>query len=228
MHVLLIEDELKTAESIRKYLEEMDVRVSVANDSETALQLTEKSSFDVIVSDVVLPSFSGIELVKRIRQLGIKSPVLMLSALSQTEDKLQGFEAGSDDYLAKPFDLKELYARIQALHRRSMIVIAGNNHVLSIDNLVLDLTKMEATRAGEKLTLTPREFKLLEFFLNNQGRVIPKLEILEKVWNLNDEINTNVIEVYVNYLRKKIEKPGLKKLIYTHFGIGYVMKFNEH
>ena len=124
--------------------------------------------------------------------------------------------------------MKELHARIQAPASKVYDSDCRNNHVLSIDNFGSGFDKMEQPRAGEKLTLTPREFKLHGIFLNNQGRVIPKLEILEKVWNLNDEINTNVIEVYVNYLRKKNRKTGFKKLIYTHFGIGYVMKFNEN
>ena len=150
------------------------------------------------------------------------APILILSALYQAEDKVQGLNAGADDYLAKPFDFGELYARINALVRRSQKPQVSN--IITYSEISINLSNLEVWRNGQKISLTPKEFALMEFFMRNKERVISKQELLEKVWNLTHEISTNVIEVYVNYLRNKIDKGFDKRLIHTHFGMGYILK----
>lgn len=223
MKVLLIEDEPKTATSIKAFLDENGVDTELSPNATDGLKKIDRHSFDVIITDVIMPEMDGIKLSQVLRSRQIKTPILMISALDETEDKISGLDAGADDYLAKPFDLKELMARISALHRRSNLSNLSSEK-LNYEDLEINLSTLEVTRGGKKISLTPKEFSLLEYLIRNQGRVIPKLEILEKVWNLGVEINTNVIEVYVNYLRKKIDKEFTDKLIHTHFGIGYYMK----
>ncbi|MDZ4708225.1 MAG: response regulator transcription factor [Saprospiraceae bacterium] len=223
MKVLLIEDEPKTASSIKAFLDENGVDTELCLNAAEGLKKIDRQSFDVIVTDVIMPDMDGIKLSQVLRSKQIKTPILMISALDETEDKISGLNAGADDYLAKPFDLKELMARISALHRRSNLSNLSSEKI-NYEDLEINISTLEVTRSGKKIILTPKEFSLLEYLLRNQGRVIPKLEILEKVWNLGVEINTNVIEVYVNYLRKKIDKEFTDKLIHTHFGIGYYIK----
>jgi two-component system copper resistance phosphate regulon response regulator CusR len=223
MKILLIEDELKTAQSIKSWLEESQISVDCVYDGAMGRTMAERNQYDVIVSDVVMPKGNGIDFCKQIREKGIKTPILMLSALSQPEDKVLGLNAGADDYLAKPFDFTEFLARINALYRRTSVGV-NYPHKISIHDLELNLDTQEAFRAGTQILLTPREFSLIEYLIRNRGRVISKSEILEKVWGLDVEINTNVIEVYVNYLRKKIDKDFEKKLIHTQFGVGYILK----
>lgn len=223
MKVLLIEDEPKTASSIKAFLDENGIETDLSLNASDGLKKIDRQAFDVIVTDVIMPDMDGIKLSQMLRSRQIKTPILMISALDETEDKISGLDAGADDYLAKPFDLKELLARISALHRRSNLSNLSSEK-LNYEDLEINISTLEVTRAGKKIILTPKEFSLLEYLMRNQGRVIPKLEILEKVWNLGVEINTNVIEVYVNYLRKKIDKEFTDKLIHTHFGIGYYIK----
>jgi two-component system copper resistance phosphate regulon response regulator CusR len=223
MKILLIEDERKMAQSVRQWLEEYDHVVDCAFDGNAGAAAALKNTYDVIVSDVIMPEQNGIELCRKLRQAGINTPVLMISALSQTDDKITGLDAGADDYLAKPFEMKELHARINALARRRNIPVVNSNKLL-FANVELDLDLYEAYRAGKKILLTPREFELMVYFIKNQGRIIPKTEILKSVWELDIEINTNVVEVYVNYLRNKIDKGFDQKIIHTHFGVGYVLK----
>jgi two-component system copper resistance phosphate regulon response regulator CusR len=225
MKILLIEDEPKMAHSIKVWLEEHQLGVDCVFDGRTGLLFAERTTYDVIVSDVIMPAMNGIELCQQLRFKGIVTPVLLLSALSQAEDKVTGLDAGADDYLAKPFDFHELLARIKALARRQQQAQSPATPVRMVfEDLELNLDTLEVWRSGTKIALTPREFDLIEFFIKNQGRVIPKSEILESVWGLDVEINTNVIEVYVNYLRNKIDKGFDKKLIHTHFGVGYILK----
>lgn len=223
MKILLIEDEPKTAQSIKTWLEEAQMRVDCATDGRAGRDLAERNEYDVIISDVILPEISGIDLCRHIRQIGVRTPILMLSAQSLPEDKVSGLNAGADDYLGKPFDFQELLARLNALTRR-ILPQTNRQNKLTFADLELNLETLEVWRAGQKITLTPREFSLLEYFVRNQERVLPKAEISERVWNLDFEINTNVIEVYVNYLRNKIDKGFDKKLIHTHFGVGYVLR----
>ena len=222
MKILLIEDESKTAQTIRAFLAECNIETDFAADGHKGKLLALQHSYDVIISDVVMPALNGIDLCRELRAAGIRTPILMLSALGQPDDKVLGLNAGADDYLGKPFDLKELLARLQALARRAGQA-APQSHKLAFADLELNTLTLEAWRAGVKIALTPREFALLEYLVRNHGRVVPKTEILERVWNIDVEINTNVIEVYVNYIRNKVDKGFAQKLIHTHFGVGYII-----
>jgi two-component system copper resistance phosphate regulon response regulator CusR len=221
--ILLIEDEPKTVQSLKQGLEENNYEVEVAYDGLTAKQLATRNTYQLIVSDIIIPGISGIELCKQLRQLGIQTPILMLTALSTTDDKLIGFEAGADDYLPKPFDFKEFLARVKALIKRSNQTIL-EAQVLKFQDLELDLISKIVTRAGQKINLTAKEFQLCEYFLKNQEKVISKAEIAENIWEVEDENSANLIEVYVNYLRKKIDKGFSSKLIHTQFGMGYILR----
>ncbi len=223
MRALLIEDETKTLQSLRQGLEEHGWTVNTASDGLIGLRLALQSNYDVIVSDITMPGMSGLELCSKLRNEGIFTPILLLTALSNTDDKVTGLDAGADDYLAKPFEFKELLARIKALARRPTASLRTEN-VLRFDNLEQDLDAKTVHRAGQEIMLTPREFALLEFFLRNPGKVLSKTEIAEKVWDVDFDTGTNVIEVYVNYLRNKMDKGFEQKLIHTHFGQGYVLK----
>ena len=223
MRVLLIEDEQKTGYSVQSYLkEECGFEVIWLKNGLEGLDMAKKEVFDIILSDIILPGIDGIKICSELRSLDIKTPILILSALYQAEDKVQGLNAGADDYLAKPFDFGELNARINALVRRSNKPQVSN--ILIYSEISINLSNLEVWRNGQKISLTPKEFALMEFFMRNKERVISKQELLEKVWNLTHEISTNVIEVYVNYLRNKIDKGFDKRLIHTHFGMGYILK----
>ncbi len=223
MRTLLIEDETKTLQSLRQGLEEHGWTVNTAADGLIGLRLALQSNYDVIVSDITMPGLSGLELCSQLRKAGIATPILLLTALSNTDDKVTGLDAGADDYLAKPFEFKELLARIKALARRPSASLRTEN-VLRFEDLEQDLNAKTVRRAGQEILLTPREFALLEFFLRNPGKVLSKTEIAEKVWDVDFDTGTNVIEVYVNYLRNKMDKGFEQKLIHTHFGQGYVLK----
>lgn len=204
-------------------MEEQGWTVNTATEGDSGLRLASNDDYDVIVSDITLPGISGLELCAQLRQKGILTPMLLLTALSDTDDKVAGLEAGADDYLAKPFEFKELLARIKALARRPTTSIRPEN-VLRFADVELDLDARKVTRSGKEITLTPREFSLLEFFLRNPGVVLSKVAIAEKVWDLNFDTGTNVIEVYVNYLRNKLDKGYDQKLLHTLFGQGYVLR----
>jgi two-component system copper resistance phosphate regulon response regulator CusR len=221
--ILLIEDEPKTVQSLKQGLEENNYEVEVAYDGLIAKQLATRNTYQLIVSDIIIPGINGIELCRQLRQLGIQTPILMLTALSTTDDKLIGFEAGADDYLPKPFDFKEFLARVKALIKRSNQTIL-EAQVLKFQDLELDLSSKIVTRAGQKINLTAKEFQLCEYFLKNQEKVISKAEIAENIWEVEDENSANLIEVYVNYLRKKIDKGFSSKLIHTQFGMGYILR----
>lgn len=223
MRVLLIEDEAKAVQSLKKGLNEHRIDVDLSYDGFTGHLLAERGDYDVIISDVILPNLNGFDLVRRLRNNGIKTPVLLLTALDSTDDKVLGLEAGADDYLAKPFEFKELLARIKALSRRGKDT-PGRRPSLSFADVEMNLDTKEFTRSGKKIELTPKEFALMEYFIRHQGRVISKAEIADKVWDINFETNTNVIEVYINYLRNKVDRPFDKKLIHTLFGSGYILK----
>jgi two-component system, OmpR family, copper resistance phosphate regulon response regulator CusR len=226
MKILLIEDEPKTAQTIKTWLEDSQIYVDCAYDGNTGKLLGERNVYDVIISDVILPYTNGIDLCTHFRKIGVNTPILLLSALSLTEDKVNGLNAGADDYMAKPFEFNELMARIMALVRRTSPA-QNISKKLSFADIELNLDTLEVWRSGTKINLTPREFDLIEYFIRNQGRVLSKSEILEKVWGLDVEINTNVIEVYVNYLRNKMDKGFETKLIHTHFGVGYILKLES-
>ena len=223
MRILLIEDETKTLQSLQQGLEENEWTVDSASDGLSGLKLAQQHEYDVIVSDITMPGMSGLELCRQLRAEGLVTPLLLLTALSQTEDKITGFDAGADDYLAKPFEFRELLARIKALTRRQTATFKAEN-ILRFKDLELDLDAKTVQRSGKEILLTPRELALLEYFLRNPGKVLSKTEIAEKVWDLDFDTGTNVIEVYVNYLRNKMDKGFEQKLIHTQFGQGYILK----
>jgi two-component system copper resistance phosphate regulon response regulator CusR len=223
MKILLIEDEPKTVQSLKQGLEENHYTVEVAYDGILARQLATRNTYQLIISDIIIPGINGIDLCRELRALGIQTPILMLTALSTTDDKLIGFEAGADDYLAKPFDFKEFLARVKALIKRSNQTIL-EAQTLRFSDLEMDLTSHLVSRSGQMINLTAKEFQLLEYFLRNQEKVLSKAEIAENIWEVEDENSSNLIEVYVNYLRKKVDKGFSSKLIHTQFGMGYILR----
>ncbi|MBX2967003.1 MAG: response regulator transcription factor [Cyclobacteriaceae bacterium] len=221
MKILLIEDEQHVAAFIRKGFEENGIQVVQAFDGTTGLTMALSDTYDVIVLDIVMPGMSGLELCSRLRkEHGNQTPVLMLTALGTTDDIVEGLSIGADDYLPKPFKFRELLARVRALARRKNVV--GKN--LSVDDLVLDTEAKEVHRAGKQLELTAREFRLLEYLLINKNKVVSRTDILENVWDINHDLGTNVVDVYINYVRKKIDHGHDTPLIKTVVGMGYTIK----
>ncbi len=226
--ILLIEDEKKIADTVAKGLQEHQYHVETAYDGNIGIRLFELHSFDLVITDINLPGINGYELCKIIRGKNQHIPILMLTALSSTVDKIEGFDAGADDYLVKPFEFRELLVRIRALLKRtaySQQIPAGN--LLKIADLEMNLDTKEVTRAGQKITLTAKEFQLLEYLLLNRNRVVSRDDIAERVWGLDFDTKSNVIDVYVNFLRKKIDKEFSPKLIHTHVGMGYILTEKE-
>lgn len=223
MRILIIEDEVKTVQSIKQGLEEHQWDVDVAYDGTMGFQLATRSPYALIITDIILPGMNGLELCQKLRDANVSTPILMLTALGTTEDKVVGLDAGADDYLIKPFEFRELMARVRALTRRSNSVGQTAN-LLKIADLELNPDTKQVVRAGKEITLTAKEFQLLEYFLRHQGRVISKVELAEKLWDLTFDTGTNVIEVYINFLRKKIDKDFDPKLLHTQIGMGYVVK----
>jgi two-component system, OmpR family, copper resistance phosphate regulon response regulator CusR len=223
-HLLLVEDEIKVATFIKKGLERQNYSVETAADGREGKTLLDQNKYDLVILDVNLPYMDGIELCAHLRTRDTQTPVLMLTALGTTADKLAGFDVGVDDYLVKPFDFMELMARIKALLKRSTAAAPAQNEVLKVADLELDLAQKIARRGGQDITLTAREYDLLEYLLRNRGRVVSKVDIAENVWDIGFDTGTNFIEVYINYLRKKIDKDAPTKLIHTVVGMGYTIK----
>lgn len=221
MRILLVEDDRKVASFIRKGLAEEGYAVDVAHDGETGLAMGLDRLHDVIVLDVMLPKKPGFQVLRELRQAKVVTPVLLLTARDAVEDKVQGLDAGADDYLTKPFAFAELLARVRALLRRGKATQAP---VLQVADLILDPAARTVKRGGAAIPLTNREFALLEYFLRNPGRVLTRTMIAEHVWDYSFDAGTNVIDVYVNYLRKKIDAGREPKLIHTVRGVGYVLK----
>jgi DNA-binding response OmpR family regulator len=210
MKILVIEDEQKVAAFLKEGLEEQSYEVDLAYDSYTGEKLALSKEYDIILLDVIIPGLNGVELCKKLKENKPSIPILMLTALGTTDDKVAGFDSGADDYLVKPFEFKELLARIKALTKRTKI--AENPNFIQVADLKLDLNKKLALRGGKSISLTAKEFALLEFFMRNRGKVISRSDIAEKVWDLNFDTGTNVVEVYVNILRKKIDRDFSAKL----------------
>jgi len=221
MRILLVEDDRKVASFIRKGLAEEGYAVDVAQDGETGLAMGLDRLHDVIVLDVMLPGKPGFQVVRELRQAKVTTPVLLLTARETVEDKVQGLDAGADDYLTKPFAFAELLARVRALLRRGR---GAQAPLLQVADLVLDPATRTVRRGGEPIWLTNREFALLEYLLRNPGRVLTRTMIAEHVWDYSFDPGTNVIDVYVNYLRKKIDAGREPKLLHTVRGVGYVLK----
>ena len=221
MKVLIIEDEPKVSSFIKYGLEEFQHEVEVAYDGMLGKRLALNNDYDIIILDIIIPIINGIELCKLIKESKPSMPVLMLTALGTTEDKVMGFDAGADDYLVKPFEFRELVARVKALTKRSTGVLESYRRIKTAD-LELDLDKRVAIRGGKVIDLTAKEFSLLEFFMRNAGRVVSRADIAEKVWEITFDTGTNIVDVYVNILRKKIDRDYEPKLIHTRVGMGYI------
>lgn len=221
MRILVIEDEKKVASFIKKGLEEEHYAVDTAYDGEEGLNMVEVNEYDLVVLDLMIPKIDGLEVLRRIRGNKNNVPILVLTAKDTVEDIVQGLDTGCDDYLTKPFVFAEFLARIRALLRREKI---EKEPVLRVADLTLSLVTHKVTRGGKEIDLTSKEYALLEYFMRNPERVLTRTMISEHVWDYHFDSNTNVIDVYVNYLRRKIDKDFEPKLIHTIRGIGYVMK----
>ena len=221
MYILVVEDERRLAQVVRKVLEEEGHTVDVAHDGEEGLAMAMDGSHDVVVLDVLLPGIDGFEVCRSLRANRVDVPVLLLTALDGVEDRVRGLDSGADDYLPKPFAFQELLARLRALGRRR--VQAREPDQLQAADLVLDLRRRRALRDGRTIDLSPKEFSLLEFLMRNQGRVVTRTQILDHVWGYDYSPDSNLVDVYVTYLRRKIDRGHGKKLIRTVRGAGYTV-----
>lgn len=224
--ILVVEDEVKVADLIKRGLEAQGFKVEIAYDGMMGHRLGVQKKYDLIILDVNLPHENGYEVCRSIRERNAKVPILFLTALDTLDDKLIGFDAGADDYIPKPFEMKELLARVRVFLKRSGSYNAdpAGSRMLQVADLILDIDSKTVVRAGRKVELTAKEFHLLQYFLENKNRVVSKVDIAEKIWNITFDTGTNVIEVYVNYLRNKVDKGFDRKLIHTIIGMGYVLK----
>ncbi|GAC1510402.1 MAG: response regulator transcription factor [Chloroflexota bacterium] len=222
MHILVVEDEKRLAGLIKRALDEEGHVVDVSHDGLEAMDMAEGAEYDLLVLDLMLPHLDGIEICKRLRQEHSDVRILMLTARDAVEDRVMGLEAGADDYLIKPFSFSELIARVKALSRRQ--VQAQAEKELTVGDLTLDLARHEARRADRSIELTAKEFQLLEFMMRNAGNVLTRTQILDHVWGYNFDSFSNVVDIYVHYLRNKIDKDFSEPLIRTIRGVGYSMK----
>lgn len=222
MKILLVEDEQKVASFIRQGLTEQSFTVDLASDGVMGETMAKSSEYDLVIVDLMLPRKSGFSLCKSIRMYNESVPILILTALDSTDDKVTAFETGADDYLVKPFEFRELLARVKSLLRRNSL--QNRPATLDLADLKLDPYLRSVSRAGQTIELTAREYGLLEYLLTNRGRVVSKSEIAERVWETDFDTYSNTIEVYINFLRRKIDKNFTPKLIHTVVGMGYVMK----
>ncbi len=223
LRILLVEDEHKVANFVAKGLEKQYYRVEIARDGQEGKEMAHERKYDLLIIDINLPLLNGIELCRTIRTRNALVPILMLTALGTTINKVAGFDAGADDYLVKPFEFLELLARMKALLKRVCDPVE-DVRVLRVADLELDLSAKVARRSGKLIELTAREFALLEYLMRNRGKVVSRLDIAEHVWDVNFDTGTNIIDVYVNYLRKKIDKDASAKLIHTLIGMGYTLQ----
>lgn len=223
MKVLLIEDEAAVAAMIRKGLSESGYTVTVAPDGKAGLDIGTGNSFDIMILDIMLPGINGLELCKRLRKDGIDTPILMLTALGTTENIVAGLDSGADDYLVKPFKFAELEARLRTLGRRKTGT-AKPADLIQIGDITVNTAAKNVIRKGQEISLTSTEYRLLECMVRNRGRVLSRIELLESVWGIDFNMGTNVVDVYVNYLRKKLGNDQDRKLIHTVIGMGYIIK----
>jgi heavy metal response regulator len=221
MRILIVEDEKKVAGFIKKGLEEETYAVDVAYDGEEGFHLAAMNEYDMIILDLMLPKMDGLEVLTQLRDKKVNTPILLLTAKDAVEDKVTGLNKGADDYLTKPFAFSELLARIRSLLRRGQVETQTE---LKVGDLCLDMVSHKVSREGEEIELTGKEYSLLEYFMRNEGKVLTRTMIAEHVWDYNFDTFTNVIDVYVNHLRKKIDKKYPAKLLHTLRGVGYVMR----
>jgi len=221
MYILVVEDERRLAQVVRRVLEEEGHTVDVAYDGEEGLAVATDGSHDVIVLDILLPAMDGFEVCRSLRRDRVDTPILLLTALDSVDDRVRGLDAGADDYLPKPFAFQELLARLRALGRRK--VQARDPTALEVHGLRLDLRRRRAERNGRTIDLSPREFSLLEFLMRNEGRVITRTQMLDHVWGYDYATDSNLVDVYMAYLRRKVDRGDDSKLIRTVRGVGYAI-----
>ena len=222
--ILIVEDEKKIAGTLKKGLMENDYYVDLAFDGLIGKHLFFANTYDLVILDINLPGLNGYELCKIIRSHNRQIPVIMLTAMTTTEDKIEGFDSGTDDYISKPFEFKELLVRIRALLKRTLHQQLPAGNVLKVGDLEIDLDSNQVKRDNQEIVLTAKEFQLLEYFMRNRNRVVSRADIAAGVWDIDFDTKTNVIDVYVNYLRNKIDKHFSTRLIHTQVGMGYVLK----
>lgn len=223
MHVLIVEDDVRVAELISRVMQENAYQVSMAYDGKQAMGLVQSQDFDLIITDIILPELNGIEFCRKVRSIKPHIPIIMLTALGTTNHKVEGLDAGADDYMVKPFEMKELLARVRAVLKRSNRTNTIEQDYLAYADLELDRKTKSVKRNNIDIKLTPKEFQLLEYFLSNPERVLSRAEIAENVWQTNFDTGTNFIDVYINYLRNKIDKKHEFKLIHTRVGMGFIL-----
>lgn len=225
MKILVIEDEERVAALIKKGLEELGFAVTVALEGIEGRQLAISRLYDLVITDVLLPDINGVDVCKAIRKALPDLPVIMLTALGTTDDKVEGFDAGANDYLVKPFDFRELYVRIRELLKRTNVQSKiGPTKVLKAGDLEMNFDTWIVRRGEKEIHLTRKEFRLLEYMMRNEGRVLSRVEIAEKVWGTSFDTGTNFVDVYINYLRNKVDKDQVVKLIQTRQGFGFIFK----
>lgn len=224
--ILIVEDEQKIADTLKLGLSENGYYVEVAYDGQIGLKLFEQHEFNLIILDINLPGLNGYQLCKIIRSRSPHIPIIMLTALSALQDKIEGYDAGADDYIVKPFEFKELIMKIRVLLKRTMDQHIPVGNVLHASDLEMNLDSKEVKRNGELINLTAKEFQLLEYLIRNKNRVVSRADIAINVWDIDFDTNTNVIDVYINYVRNKIDKRFERKLIQTLVGMGYILKEN--
>ncbi|HIM20677.1 MAG TPA: response regulator [Rhodospirillales bacterium] len=221
MRILVVEDDKKVAGFIKKGLEEETYAIDVAYDGEDGLHFGSEGQYDLIILDIMLPKIDGLEILSQLRDQGRDTPILLLTAKDAVDDRVAGLNKGADDYLTKPFAFSELLARVRVLLRRGKAEVKTT---LQISDLTLDLVSHNVNRGGDQIELTGKEYSLLEYFMRNQEKVLTRTMIAEHVWDYNFDTFTNVIDVYINHLRKKIDKGRESKLLHTLRGVGYIMK----
>lgn len=221
--ILIVEDEKRVADLLKIGLEENGYQTMVAYDGAMGLRLFQSNSFQLVISDIILPKLDGFELCKEIRKVNERIPIQMLTALGSADDKLEGFDAGADDYMVKPFDFRELNARVKVLLKRNAETVVRPPEQITYADLSVNLNLREVTRNNIAIKLSPKEYNLLLYMLENAEKVITRVEIAEKVWNTHFDTGTNFIDVYINYLRKKIDKDFGKKLIHTKPRVGFIL-----
>ena len=225
--ILIVEDEQKIADTLKVGLTENGYHVEVAYDGKIGERLFFAHDFNFVILDINLPGINGYELTKIIRSRNLNIPIIILTSLSALNDKIEGYDAGADDYLVKPFEFRELLVKIRVLLKRSMNQNIPVGNLLKAADLCMNLDSKEVIRDNQKIDLTAKEFQLLEYLLRNKNRVVSRADIAVNVWDIDFDTNTNVIDVYISYLRNKVDKPFATKLIHTHVGMGYILKENE-
>lgn len=224
MNILIIEDDQRIASLVKRGLEEQGYTATLAYDGVIGKKLALQHDYDLIITDIILPKMNGVDLCKELRAAKPDLPIIMITALGTTDDKIEGFDAGADDYLVKPFDFRELHVRIRALMKRKGSTAHTQGFILKYADLELNNQTKTVKRSGTEISLTPKEFRLLEYMMQNSERVLSRTEIAGKVWETHFDTGTNFIDVYINYLRNKIDKHFEQKLIHTKPGMGFIFK----